>query len=257
MTSDKSGAKTAIRPRLRVFLPLIFCAALLVPSVLSASDPGDALLSLLEQMELSYAKVNDYQAIFHKQERLEGKLLPEETILLKFQKPLKVYMHWIGEPLKGQEALYVHGQYDNKLIAHRGGILGVVTMSLDPNGPTAMKGNRYPITKVGFGNIIAQLKYNADRALRHGDLQIIRIGEEPFEGRPSTVVEAGLTSREGREYYAARMVIHIDGEFMLPVGNLYYDQKNVLIEKYTYTDVKLNVGFTGVDFSRSNEKYRF
>ncbi|MFZ0929916.1 MAG: DUF1571 domain-containing protein [Syntrophobacteraceae bacterium] len=257
MRSDNSDAGTAIRPRPCFFLPLIFCTALLVPSFLSASDPKDALISFLEQMELSYAKVNDYQAIFHKQERLEGKLLPEETILLKFQKPLKIYMHWIGELLKGQEALYVQGQYDDKLIAHRGGILGLVTMSLDPDGPTAMQGNRYPITKAGFGNTIEQLRYNVDRALRHGDLQIIRIGEEPFEGRPAAVIEAGFTSREGREYHAARMVIHLDGEFMLPVGSRYFDQKDILIEKYTYTDVKLNAGFTDMDFSRSNEEYHF
>ena len=119
MRKDKSQAKTAVRARPCVLLALIFCAAVLVPSFLSASDPKDALTSLLEQMELSYAKVKDYQAVFHKQERLEGKLLPEETIQLKFRKPLNIYMNWIGERLKGQEALYVRGQYENKLIAHR------------------------------------------------------------------------------------------------------------------------------------------
>ena len=257
MRKDKSQAKTAVRARPCVLLALIFCAAVLVPSFLSASDPKDALTSLLEQMELSYAKVKDYQAVFHKQERLEGKLLPEETIQLKFRKPLNIYMNWIGERLKGQEALYVRGQYENKLIAHRGGILGMVAMSLDPNGPTAMEGNRHPITEVGIGNIIEQIRRNVDKALRHGDMQIIRTGEETFQGRTATVIEAGFTSREGRKYHAARSVIHVDAELMLPVGNRNYDQKDALIEKYAYTGVKLNVGFTDIDFSRSNEKYRF
>ena len=80
-------------------------------------------------------RINDYRAIFHKQERVEGELLPEETILLKFQKPLKIYMKWIEEPLKGSEALFVQGKYDNKLIAHRGGILGVVTCRWTPKVP--------------------------------------------------------------------------------------------------------------------------
>ena len=90
------------------------------------------MLPLVEQMESSYSQVKDYRAIFHKQERVDGKLLPEETILLKFQEPLKIYMKWISEPLNGTEALYVKGKYENKLIAHSGGILGMITVSLDP-----------------------------------------------------------------------------------------------------------------------------
>ena len=236
---------------------MVLCAAFFVPSPVAAASSGDAILPLLERMESSYAQVNDYRAILRKQERVGGRLLPEETILLKFQKPLRIYMKWLGEPLKGQEALYVQGKYDNKLIGHRGGILGMVTLSLDPNGAAAMKGNRHPITDTGFGFIIEQLKCNINSALRHGEFQIIRMGEEPFEGRPATVVEARVTPHEGRKYYCSRLVIHIDREFMLPVGNVFYEEQDVLLEKYSYADVKLNIGLTDVDFSRSNEKYRF
>jgi hypothetical protein len=44
---------------------------------------------------------------------------------------------------------------------------------------------------------------------------------------------------------------------MLPVSNAFYDEKDVLFEKYSFDDVKLNVGFTTQDFSRSNKEYRF
>ncbi|HYA41625.1 MAG TPA: DUF1571 domain-containing protein [Syntrophobacteraceae bacterium] len=257
MSDEKRSGKTAIPFRRRVFLPLVLCAAFFVPARIAAAGPADAILPLLELMEASYAKVNDYQAVFRKQERVEGKLLPEETILLKFQKPLRIYMNWISDPLRGQEALYVEGKNDNKLVAHRGGILGVITLSLDPGGAAAMKGNRHPITDTGFGFIVEQLNNNINRALRHGELQITRIGEEYFEGRPATVVEAGFTPREAGKYPCSRLVIHIDRELMLPIGNFFYDEKGVLLEKYSYTDVKLNVGFTDVDFSRYNEKYRF
>ncbi|MFZ2447478.1 MAG: DUF1571 domain-containing protein [Syntrophobacteraceae bacterium] len=256
MRKDKSSNETATRLGARVFLPLVLCAAVLVPSVAAAADPAD-IVRLIEQMESSYARVNDYQAVFHKQERVGGKLLPEETILLKFQKPLKVYMKWVGEPLKGTEALYAQGKYDNKLIARGGGILGVVTLSLDPRGSTAMKGNRHPITEVGFGFIIEELRRNLDRALPRGECRIIRMGEEAVNGRPATVIEAGFNSREGRKYYASRMVMTIDKECLLPVGNMFYDDRDVLVEKYSYTDVKLNVGFTVMDFSRQNDKYGF
>jgi hypothetical protein len=238
-------------------LLLILCSVLQAPPARAVAGPGDAFLPLMEQMESSYARINDYRAIFHKQERVAGKLLPEETILLKFQKPLKIYMKWIGEPLKGTEALFVRGQYDNKVVGHRGGILGAVTLSLDPKGSTAMKGNRHPITEAGFGFIIQEMRRGVDTALKYGELEIIRIGEEDIKGRPATVVEARFNARGGRKYYASRMVVHIDKDLMLPVANAFYDDKNVLFEKYSFGEVKLNVGLTARDFSRYNDEYRF
>ncbi len=243
--------------RSQVIMLIISCAAFIFPSIAGAANPAEAVFTLVEKMESSYASVNDYQAVFNKQERVNTKLLPEETILLKFQKPLKVYMKWIGEPLKGTEALYVQGKNDNKLIGHRGGVLGVVTLSLDPRSSITMKNNHHPITEVGFGFIIKEFRRNLVVALRHGEIQIDRMEDEDFKGRPSTVVEARFTPREGRKYYASRMVIHIDKEFLLPVGNALFDEKDVLFEKYTYTDVKLNVGLTEMDFSPYNKNYRF
>lgn len=243
------------------FLPLIVALALFSASLfvrpVSAADQGQALLALQEKMEASYARINDYVTIFHKQERVDGKLLPEETILLKFQKPLKIYMDWIKEPLKGTEALYVEGENDNKLLAHKGGFFGFVTVSLDPRGSTAMKGNRHPITEAGFGFLLKEMRRNLDKALQYGEIEVTRLGDDIFQGRPATVVEGRFTPHEGRKYYASRMVIHIDKELVLPVGAVFYDQNDVLFEKYAFTDVKLNVGLTEMDFSRYNDKYRF
>ena len=249
---------TAARPApMPPLLLLILCAVLQTPPVWATAGPGDVILPLIEQMESGYARVNDYRAIFRKQERVAGELLPEETILLKFQKPLKIYMKWIGEPLKGTEALFVQGQYDNKLIAHRGGILGALTLSLDPKGSMAMKGNRHPITEAGFGFIIQEMRRGVDKALRYGELEIIGIGEEDIKGRPATVVEARFNASGGRKYYASRMVVHIDKDLKLPVINAFYDDKDVLFEKYSFEEVKLNPGFTTTDFSRYNSEYRF
>jgi outer membrane lipoprotein-sorting protein len=220
-------------------------------------DESRTLSTLMAQMESSYARVKDYTAVFHKQERLEGVLLPEETILLKFQKPLKVYMKWIKDPYRGREALYVQGDYDNKVIAHQGGILGLVTLSLDPRGATAMEGNRHPITEIGFGYLLDGLRKDIQQALEHGDLEIIRIGEELFRDRPSTVVEARSASRGGRRYYASRMVLHVDKELELPVGSAFYDEKDQIFARYVYTDVRLNVGLSPMDFSKYNAAYHF
>jgi hypothetical protein len=53
------------------------------------------------------------------------------------------------------------------------------------------------------------------------------------------------------------MVCHIDTELQLPIGAAFYDEADALIERYSYSDVKLNVGLTPLDFSRENTAYRF
>jgi hypothetical protein len=256
MSKDKSNHYVGIRLCHWAILLLILCAFHILPSETYAADPGD-ILPILEKMESSYAGINDYQAIFHKLERVKGKLLPEETLLLKFQKPLKIYLSWIGGRSKGAEALYVQGEYDNQLVAHCSGVLGICTVCLNPGDPTCMKESRHPITEAGFGFIIKELKRNVDIALQHGEFQIVRIAEEDFEGRPATAIEARFIPHGGRKYYASRFVMYIDKEFWLPVRNVFYDENNTLFEKYSFNDVRLNVGFTPEDFSRYSEKYRF
>lgn len=241
---------------LQVVLLGLLSAALVIRPV-TAADPQETLLSLLTRMESSYAQIDDYIAVFRKQERVDGTLLPEETTLLKFQKPLKIYMKWTEDPFKGTEALYVEGTNGNKLLVHRGGILGFLTLSLDPKGSLAMKGNRHPITEVGFGYLIEGLRRNIQTALQHGEFEITRMAEEPFKGRPAIVAEGKFAPRSGRRYYTSRMVCHIDKELLLPIGAAFYDESDVLFERYSYSDVRLNVGLTPLDFSKENKTYRF
>lgn len=220
-----------------------------------ASDAKEALLSLLEQVEESYARVRDYTAVFQLKERVDDKVKPEETILVKFQKPFKVYMSWPAE--SGKQALYVDGQNDNKVLAHCPGLLGLWSWSFKPTDPVLMKNNRHPLTDIGFGHIIQIMSHDIPAALAHGEMDIIRIGDETFAGRDTTIVEARFTPHDGRKYYTSRMVCHIDKEQLLPIGIACYDDKDALEEQYSYKDVKVNVGLTENDFSRDNKAYRF
>ncbi len=224
---------------------------------ITAADSDLEIKLLLNQMESRYASIQDYVAIFHKQERVNGKLLPEETILFKFQKPLKIYMKWIEEPHKGREALYVRGKYENKVIAHKGGFFGFLTVSLDPKGRLAMKGNRHPITDAGLGHLIKGLQKDILAAMERNEFDVIRMGQEQFLGRSTLVIEARSDSRGPRKYYASRMILHVDKELMIPIGVAFYDEEGELFERYAYTNLKINVGLIGADFSRDNKAYGF
>jgi len=75
---------------------------------------------LLMAMEAAYRGVRDYTATLMKQERVKGKLLPRETIAVKFRRPYAIYMKWTGAVKAGQEVIYVRGRNDGKLSAHPG-----------------------------------------------------------------------------------------------------------------------------------------
>jgi hypothetical protein len=231
------------------------CMGIGVPSV-GAFDPRE-MLTLLDEMDSSYSRVNDYVGVFHKQERIGGKLNEAETALFKFQKPFKVYMKFIDGPSTGTEALYVEGGYENKLLVRRGGILEFMTFSLDPKGSLAMSRNRHPVTELGFGFLLAEFRRNFEPAIRAGELEIMRLADDTFNERPATVVEGRFLPHGGRKYYCARFIMHIDKELLLPVGDVFYDGKDEMFEDYVFTDVKLNVGLTATDFSRYNKSYRF
>ena len=56
-----------------------------VPSA-NAFDPKE-ILTLLDEMDSSYSKVNDYVGVFYDQGRIDGKLDEGQTSVVKFQKP--------------------------------------------------------------------------------------------------------------------------------------------------------------------------
>src|SRR5690606_3047539 len=67
--------------------------------------------------------------------------------------PFAVFMQWAKDD---QQALYVEGQHDNKLLVHptRGfGRLRKVWI-LDPDSGLAMRGARRPVTEIGLLNMV-------------------------------------------------------------------------------------------------------
>ncbi len=53
--------------------------------------------------------------------------------------------------------IWVEGKNGGKLIAHEAGLLGLMSVQLDPHGTLALTGNKYPITGIGIGNLLSKL----------------------------------------------------------------------------------------------------
>jgi len=240
----------------RIALAVVLAGLLATASSAStaAADQDGRVLSLLGEMESSYSTLNDYTAIFRKREKIGKSAIYDESVRVKFQKPFKVYMKWIDET---QEALYVVGEYDNKVLVRYHGLFGMTTSSFGPESPLLMHNNRHPIYEIGFGFILGIMTSNFTNAARHNEMDIIKMGDDIFDGRPSIVIDARFTPHDGRKYYTSHMIVQIDKEFRLPVSISCYDANGEFQEQYSYIDVKTNPGLSDIDFSKENKEYNF
>ncbi|WP_460167194.1 DUF1571 domain-containing protein [Thermostilla marina] len=211
-------------------------------------------------------KIEDYSAILVKRERIDGKLKDPEYMFIKVRnRPLSVYMYFL-EPseVKGQEVIWVEGQNDGKMWAHPPGLRNKIigTVSLDPTGPIAMQGNRYPITEVGIVNLVRRLIEVGEEDIKYGECEVKFFEGAKINDRVCTCIQVvHPVPRRNFRFHMAR--IYVDKATNLPVRYESYDwpsspnEKPPLIEEYTYLNLKLNNGFTDEDFSITNPKYGF
>lgn len=199
-------------------------------------------------------QVQDYSATFTKRERMNGRLGDPQKIQLRVRhQPFSVYMKFVT-PNPGQEALYVANQNDGKLVAMGSGWkrrFGKI--NLDPEGAMAMKDQRYPITKAGIKNLTAELVMIAEQDVKYAECEV-RHASAKIAGRPATMIESvHPVPRKNFRYHKAQ--IFIDNELRMPVAYRAYSWPTeaggepILEEQYTYTDIKINNGFTDADFS--------
>jgi outer membrane lipoprotein-sorting protein len=237
----------------------ILCSALLALAAIAA--PGatgkpDAE-EWLRQAEAAYGKVTSYTAVFHKQQRVAGKLLPEETIFLKFRKPSSLYMKWMKAPYRGSELLYVPGWNENRIRAHRGGILRFITRNLDPRDPGLMAGNLRPVTSTGIGYLLEIVAINVRKAIRAGELEFSERGAESVYGRNTRVLHMAFPKEKAKDYDGWRFVINQDVESRILVRIRVYDRDDQLVENYAYENLNLGARLADADFDPKNPAYRF
>ena len=235
---------------------MVLASIIALPTTLWAYEK-DVPENWIRDMEAAYLKINNYTALFHKQEQINGKLREEETIFVKFKKPFKIYMKWIKNPYKGREALYAEGWNENRMMIYESTVIGGATANLDPKGFIAMRGNRHPITDSGIGNLVKLIGDNFTKGIKTGELEFKERGEETVYDRKTKKVELIFPRDKARGYYCYRAITNIDVEKNLPLKVQIYDWNNNLIENYGYENLKLNVGLTDNDFDPKNSEYKF
>ena len=237
--------------------------------VLSPAKPNEH--PLMPAIRWAYAgmenikQIQDYSAIMVKRERINGKLGDEEAMFVKVRhKPLSVYAYFLKpQGLQGQEVVWVDGLNDGKMWAHSTGFKKVFgTVSMNPTNPLAMQGNRYPITEIGFLNLIKRLIDVAERDSKYGECEVKFYSGAKINERVCTCIQVlHPVPRRNFLFHVAR--IFVDDELNVPIRYEAYDwpkEENgstELMEQYTYLNLRLNNGYTDYDFDARNTDYNF
>ena len=212
------------------------------------------------------AKIQDYSCTVVKRERIDGKLGEHEYMFAKIRhEPFSVYLYFLApDTVKGQEVIYVDGKNDGNMLAHAGsGVRAMVgTVSLKPQSMLAMQGNRYAITEIGVENLARRLVEVAEHDKQFGECEVNFYPNAKVNGRVCTCVQVvHPVPRRNFRFHLAR--VFIDDEYTIPVRYEAYDWPQetggqpVLMEEYTYMNVKVNNGFTDADFDPKNTAYKF
>jgi hypothetical protein len=210
--------------------------------------------------------IRDYSTVIIKRERIDGRLGEPECMLLKVRhKPFSVYGYF-QQPVsrKGEEFIYVDGKNDGQLLVHTTGIMGRVmgTVKLSPTGSIAMRGQHYPVTQIGILSMCQRMVDVGEAGMESGQGEVTIRRNVKFNDRGCTCVE--VRQREKREDVQFHLTrVFIDDRLHVPIRFEAYDWPNKegespgLVEEYTFTDLKLNNGFTDADFDAKNSEYGF
>ena len=246
----------AINPLLRIICSTLFVITAMAAHGGEIVEPNPE--KWLVEAETAYNRVESYTAIFHKQQRIAGKLLDEENIFLKFRKqPYSLYMKWVTEPYKESELLYVVGWNKDRIKAHRGGFFSFIVRNLNPDDPILMENDLRPVTSTGVGFLLQTVAINMRKAIKAGALTFTDRGKENVYGRDTQVMVIDIPYEKAEDYDGAMFVINQDVESKILLRIRVYDQDGLLIENYGYENLNLDAHLSDADFDPKNLDYDF
>lgn len=248
-----SGLVRGEEPQLAALIDEAPQSHVLIPALRMALSARDAILA-----------VADYEAIFHKTE-LVGRKTNTSRMQVKLRHaPFSVYVKYL-EPHAGREAIYVSGSYDHKVIVHDTGLASLAgTLKLDPQGSTAMDGNRYPITRVGMQHLVSAV-IDQWLALAKSNASGVTVNHYPNakigEVSCSTIETVLSQSNTPGAFQTTRLYIDAATRFPIRVQQYLFPsrrgQKPVLAEDYLYQQIKTDIGLAQIDFDPSHPQYGY
>jgi hypothetical protein len=223
------------------------------------------LLETLQAVKERLDRVAGYTATFRKQERMNGKLGPEQTLAMKVRhRPFAIYLKFLA-PDAGKEVVYAQGHHENKVIAHTTGLSRwlVPRLAVPPDHPLALAETRHSVTEAGLANLTDKLL--EFRRMDIGDPEAVTILDQTSDddGR-SWLRSIHIHPRKAAGRPFTRVDVLYDPESRLPLRISNYDWPEpghtgelLLAERYAYDDLNFDATFTALDFDPANPAYAF
>ena len=232
----------------------------------AAAHSIDAVLEMARRSLKQVEAIRDYSCVFARREEVDGQLRQREYMAIKVRhEPFSVYTFCLGPARpEGEEAIYVRGTNDDRVVAHSTGLRGRLagTMSLQPKSRLLMAGSLHPMTELGIKNLLIRVIKIYDVELEYDDARVTFYHDRKINDRPCTCAQVvHPVKRPGRRFGLTRLFV--DNERGIPVRFEAYGwpeqpgSEPPLIEEYTYLDVRLNRDLTDVDFDIRNPDYAF
>jgi outer membrane lipoprotein-sorting protein len=225
------------------------------------SQKVGAAIKFAKQVQETLKKITDYEASFTKKEVVGRKLIQSEMFVKFREQPFSVYIKYLN-PHAGREVIYVAGRNKDKLLAHGEGITSIVgTIKLKPDSKDALEENRYPITMFGMSNLVATLIQQWQEDEKHDDCVVKFFPNAKLDKVECKVVETSYAKQVSHaKFHMTRMYVAKDSGLPVRVEQFGFPAAGAeapVIEEYTYSNIKTNVGFSDIDFDTANKAYGF
>jgi Protein of unknown function (DUF1571) len=198
--------------------------------------------------------VRGYRLLMHKQERIGGKLQPREIIEVCFREPpFSVRLHWREGARLAEQALYVDGANDGKMLVRPALLLARnLIVSRDPDGSEARQSGRFSIRDYGLKKGMERTLHTWQAAREKNELHVAFLGERKLDetdGRSCLVLRRDQYARPEGDG-VTEVTVYIDRETWLQVGTVAHGEGGQLIGSYFFRDLQLNPEFEEGLFSR-------
>ena len=201
-----------------------------------------------------------YTAILEMQEEVEDTLRPVDRIEFKTRRePFSVYMRWNDS---GQEALFVDGENDNRLIVKPTKGLAAIrrVWRLEPDCRMAKQNCRYPITDAGIEKLVIRIQAFYREQDIVPALANCELSESILANREVKVFEVQFKDKKTvPDYCASRFVFDKQTQLLIAVDNYGWsnDESPRLIEHYFYDEISVIPNPKDRDFAQENPAYAF
>ena len=163
-----------------------------------------------------------------------------------------------------REAIYIVGRNNGKVLTHDVGLNKLLagTLRLDPTGVWAMEDCLHPISEAGIGPLLDTLQTRWSSELDPSESVVAFRDDQTVGTRRCTMIETTHPHQRPSSCSigsASSSTTSSDcrSTSRPMTGRPSPQAPAVMVEEYTYSDLRLNVGLSDLDFDASNGNYAF